>query len=90
MRGADGGLAVAGGARRHAQRLADTVGLSRRRAAQALFAADARSRRQTQPRAEVGRRGKARQVGTDLRSDGHGRLHAHRRYRGQVGPQHPV
>ena len=66
------------------------VGLSRRRAAQALVAADARSRRQAQPRAEVGRCGKARQVGTDLRGDGQGRLHAHRRNRGQVGPQHPV
>ena len=46
MRGADGGVAVAGGARRHAQRLADPVGVSRRRAAQALVAADACSRRQ--------------------------------------------
>ena len=71
---ADGSLAVASGSRRHTQRLADPVGLSRRRAAQLLVAADARPGRQTQPRAEVRRRGKARQVRPDLRGDRQGRL----------------
>ena len=53
MRRADGGLAVAGGARRHAQRLPDPVGLSLRRAPQPPVTADARAGRQAQPRAEV-------------------------------------